>query len=195
MRVASAFPPVARQWHEGRRSPLTVAGAAAALRHRQGFLAPRSLFTRRHPESRQRDRHAPTIEAAQAELSTDYEGSEFDLACMLARRPRSRFAPRPLRSRTRARERREVEQQRLAAHGDEIERAGEQRGPAAANSARRTPPGSSCRAASALAEIGLRLHRPHAGWAASRATGRSWIGQCTAAANRPSAIEIHHIIS
>jgi hypothetical protein len=32
MRIASAFPPVARQWLLGRRSPLTVAGAAAALR-------------------------------------------------------------------------------------------------------------------------------------------------------------------
>src|SRR5262245_41623083 len=45
MRIASAFPPKIRQWHLGRRSPLTVAGAAAALRG--SLLAPRSLFTRR----------------------------------------------------------------------------------------------------------------------------------------------------
>src|SRR5262245_1548734 len=38
------LPAVLRQWLLGRRSPLTVAGAAAALRRN---LAPRSLFTRR----------------------------------------------------------------------------------------------------------------------------------------------------
>ena len=40
MRVASAFPPVARQWHLGRRSPLTVAGAAAALRSKPSHRVP-----------------------------------------------------------------------------------------------------------------------------------------------------------
>jgi hypothetical protein len=61
MRVASTFPPVARQWLLGRRSPLTVAGAAAALRR---SLAPRSLFTRqasaRRPDG---NRHARPSEA------------------------------------------------------------------------------------------------------------------------------------
>jgi len=44
-RIASAFPPDARQWLWGRRSPLTVAGAAAALRSK-----PRTAFPF-HPPS------------------------------------------------------------------------------------------------------------------------------------------------
>jgi len=56
-RIASAFPPVARQWHGRRRSPLTVAGAAAALRpswtsYRVPFSPPRPC------EGPRRDRHA-----------------------------------------------------------------------------------------------------------------------------------------
>ena len=159
MRVASAFPPVARQWHVGRRSPLTVAGAAAALRHRPRLLAPRSLFTRRDPREPQTGTVTrPDRSSARSELSTDYESArEFDLACMLAQ-PATRHACAPTAAQKQnARESAdEVEQQRFAAHGDEIERAGEQQAEHGKQRAAHAA-GSSCRPASRVADLALRL--------------------------------------
>jgi len=68
LRLAPAFPPAARQWHLGRCSPLTVAGAAAAWRR---DLAPRSLFTRprRYRRGREPSRGCDRSKA-RAQLST-----------------------------------------------------------------------------------------------------------------------------
>jgi hypothetical protein len=89
----------------------------------------------------------------------------------------------------------EVRKQGLAAYGDEIEGARQSDGDAgeerAADPGRHhLPPGAS------VSRLSLACHSPHsAGAAASRTTGRSRIGRCTAVAISPTAIDIHHIIS
>jgi hypothetical protein len=87
VRVASAFPPIARQWLLGRRLPLTVAGAAAALRSKT--LAPRSLFTRQAPQG---DRTGTVTRGQRskgdARLSTGCFHAPTDCACLMASTPR-----------------------------------------------------------------------------------------------------------
>ena len=86
MRIASAFPPVARQWHLGRRSPLTVAGAAAALRPKS--LAPRSLFTRRSPTGAATRPSRGRIEATRSGAVNCLRERRILCACALAERQR-----------------------------------------------------------------------------------------------------------
>ena len=88
----------------------------------------------------------------------------------------------------------EVGEEGLASHCQEIEGAAQEEGDGGEDS----PPHAGWHrmpAPVSFASVDT-SHRPHvAPVAASRGTGRSWIGRCTAAANSPSAIDNHHIMS
>lgn len=91
----------------------------------------------------------------------------------------------------------EVEEQRVAAAGEQEDRATDESGE---RSSQRDPQTAGHPRAPVvtivLPQRRHRLHfRPQAGAAASRGTGLSTIGQCTSAAKRPSPTEIHHIAS
>jgi hypothetical protein len=88
----------------------------------------------------------------------------------------------------------EVEEQRVAAAGEQEARATDESGERSSQGGPQTA--GHPRDTIVLPQRRHRLHfRPQAGAAASRGTGLSTIGQCTSAAKRPSPTEIHHIAS
>jgi hypothetical protein len=86
-RITPAFPPIGfGSGTRERRSPLTVAGAAAALSSKT--LAPRSLFTATVRLGPQRDRHAGAIEATPSTTVNCLRRRRMFCACLLANQQR-----------------------------------------------------------------------------------------------------------